>query len=210
MVDIGFTLGGFEQESTDLAEPGVYPEVMLTNPLLLLPALAFLTASVWLWRRNWAGVHHVPVLHGTAVVAFLLATGRWGSHIGLPVTLPIFLTDVLIVGAVAHFILSRGPRTRPTDSGVALALLAGWSLLRYLAGEPWQVDAVRDVVPYLYAGVGILSAYSFGRATPAARVRTVRVLYGAMIAHCIALALEHRGGSAGVDRVGDVGHETFL
>ena len=156
---------------------------MLTSPLLLLPALAFLAASIWLWSRTWAGVHHVPVLHGTAVVAFLLATGRWGSHIGLPAALPIFLTDLLIVSALAHYILSRKPRTRPTGPGVALSLLAGWSLLRYLVGEPWQVDAIRDVVPYLYAVVGILSAYSFGRANPAARARTVRVLYGAMVVH---------------------------
>ena len=169
--------------STDLSVPSVYADVMLTSPLLLLPALAFLTASVWLWRRTWTGVHHVPVLHGTAVVAFLLAAGRWGSHIGLPATPPIFLTDLLITGAIAHYILTRGTQTRPAGPGVALGLLATWSLLRYLVGEPWQLDAIRDVVPYLYAGVGILSAYSFGRATPAARARTVRLLYGAMVVH---------------------------
>jgi hypothetical protein len=122
----------------------------------------------------------------TLAVALLLFGGRWGSYIGVS---PLFLTDILIAAAAAHYVLShartkRMPGSTPASAGVAvLWLLLIWTTVRFVAGWRLDVVAARDAAPYFYVTVGLLAAYSSRSVGPETRDRTVRILTWALGLH---------------------------
>jgi hypothetical protein len=124
---------------------------------------------------------------------FLLATGRWGAYISIP-GLPVYLGDVLLglaaVQTVRH--LRRAGLTRSAvlhDLGRApLALLAAlglaaWAAVRLVVGIGDVLDApltaARDVAPFVYALVGLLS---FLLPTPNGPMQR-RLVYGVLTFH---------------------------
>lgn len=122
---------------------------------------------------------------GVTAVALGLAGSRWGAYLGAP---PIFLTDILIVLAFVHFAVRQvdpavspgEPPSRPHWLFIALPV---WAFLGYLVGRDHGLTAVRDVLPYLYAAVGILGAGAVARSTPEGRARTARLIRGALAFH---------------------------
>jgi len=87
----------------------------------------------------------------TVLVAFLLATGRWGSYLGLP-SQNLFVTELGLVGTAAWLLL-RHPRLfvparlRPLGP---LAALFTWAVIRFVTGGHFDVTALRDLAPYVY------------------------------------------------------------
>lgn len=134
-------------------------------------------------------VHPVyrEALAGTAAVAFALFGSRWGSHVGFGI---LFLTDMLIALAVGHLLATRlrHPDAPPIDPSfrrphpILLGCL-GWAVVRFAVGGRIDMDAIRDVVPYLYAGLGILAAIALRRSTPERRERSARIILAALGAH---------------------------
>jgi O-antigen ligase len=94
-------------------------------------------------------------------VAVLLATGRWGSYLGLPAS-HIYLTDVGLV-ATAGWLLFRHSRLfeiarlRPL---LPLAVLAGWSFVRFMTGRHFDATAARDLAPYAYVLAALAAAFT--------------------------------------------------
>lgn len=133
----------------------------------------------------------VPLLLATAL--FLMATGRWGAYVGVP-GLPIYVGDVLVAAATVQTVRAL----RRTGSGVhhvrqaladapmglllCLALLA-WAVVRFVTGFDAVLEdplvALRDVVPYVYAIVALLTFLL----PAAARTGHRRLIYGALTAH---------------------------
>lgn len=129
----------------------------------------------------------------SAVVLGLLAS-RWGSHLGIK---PLYLTDVLLaVGtlhAVAgHLVLKPRPLSGVADRanpGILLGLFLGWVVLRLVTSPSFNLTAMRDAAPYLYAVVAFVAASSYARSNAANRARTVRLLTLALLAHLAWCAL---------------------
>jgi O-antigen ligase len=125
------------------------------------------------------------MIAGVAAVALALGGSRWGSYIGAA---PIFLTDILIALAVAHFLarriqLSTGPDLNTRAPHWAFGALTTWAFLRYFVGHDHSLTAVRDVLPYLYAVLGLLGATAIARSTPDGRRRSARLIRGALAFH---------------------------
>jgi hypothetical protein len=126
-------------------------------------------------------------LAGTSVTIVLLFGGRWGAYIGVS---PLFLSDVLLAAAIVHFGANR-LRRQPTDSGQAnggllfLWLLISWTLVRFVSGWRFDLVAIRDVAPYLYAVAGILGASSMRVASASSRARTARLIVWALGLHAL-------------------------
>ena len=120
---------------------------------------------------------------GTAVVAYLLATGRWGSYLGVP-SRSVYVTDLLLGGSllwavVRHrsaFVVDRRALLRMAP---VMALLV-WAVVRAFAGGMSRTDAFRDLAPYAYLVVAGLAVV---RWAPGAGARTFRVLIAALILH---------------------------
>lgn len=122
-------------------------------------------------------------------MALLLAGTRWGSYIGIS---PLFLTDILIALAVVDSVVGRkfygktkrlsGDRARPPVIFMVffLYLLARGILS---ADYAFTITWVRDLVPFLYAGLTFLSAWSIVRASATAKAKTMRYLWTALIFH---------------------------
>lgn len=130
------------------------------------------------------GAHAVS---GTMAVAMLLFGTRWVSYLGAP---PIFLTDVLIGLAVWQYFANADPHLevagppKPASGWPTLAVLvAVWAAFRFLIGVQYDLVAVRDLVPYLYAGLALLAWAGVRRASDAARERTKQLLLLALIGH---------------------------
>lgn len=129
-------------------------------------------------------------LAGVAAVALMLATGRWGSYLGVPgMPIPIFLTDILIGLAFIHatagrLILGSRKTAEPYRGiGVLPVLLLVWVALRFAIDfRPTQV-ALRDLVPYAYIVLAFLAARSFAVSSQGNRERTVRILEFALKFH---------------------------
>jgi hypothetical protein len=134
---------------------------------------------------------------GTLAVALLLAGTRWASYIGMS---PLFLTDVLIVAAIADRILSRSlarevgaQAPAPVRTGYRadlpklVVVLVAYAVLRmvFSNGEVGTVDWFRDGAPYLYAALALFSAHACARATPRGIERTMTWLWRALVAHLI-------------------------
>ncbi len=117
----------------------------------------------------------------SALVCWLLASGRWGSYVGIPRT-TVYLTDlVLLAVSVVALVRARqlvaAWRTAlRSPAGVALVVLLGWSVVRLVLGGVPNAVGLRDFAPYLYAATALL-ATALG-----ARLR-VGVLTGVLAAH---------------------------
>jgi len=134
-------------------------------------------------RRN------VHLLAGSIAVTFMLATTRWGSHIGIQ---PIYLTDVIVAGALLHAAIGtqrHRPRnsrtTRPFAAMWPVVLLCGWIAIRLILslGTAPILDVLRDAVPFAYGLLALLSAWSYSAASGQDRNATAAVLTGGLIAH---------------------------
>ena len=126
---------------------------------------------------------------GTLVVAFLVASGRWGSYLGFPRE-NLYLTDVLLVVSFAwtflryRHLLGSAARHSWRQLSPILALVV-WGVLRFATG-PVSADAIRDVAPYAYLTVGTLAAVAV---TPTAVRRSARVLFVALVFHLLWVTL---------------------
>lgn len=125
------------------------------------------------------------LLPGTAVVAFLMATSRWGSYVGVP---PLFLTDVLILLAFFHAAVSRAVTRsagcsvlRPMRAPKIVLVLIAYVLFRLLASPTLSAVALRDAAPYLYCIVVLL--VFFAPMSEGGERRTDALLYGALALH---------------------------
>lgn len=129
-------------------------------------------------------------LTGTLAVVLLLAATRWGSYAGYA---PLFLTDVLIVAAFAGRAtgnLLHGPRplsgyTPSSIPGFVMSLFLGYVVLRFATSTSsiGTFNWIRDAAPFLYGILAFASAASVARSTSAERVRTLRLLWCALIFH---------------------------
>lgn len=126
--------------------------------------------------------HSPRLVAGALAAAWLVLGTRWSSYLGVP---PIFITDVLLAAAFLQYTLSRPaypePSTRPRTT--LLGLLFAWAALRFVTSPQYDLLAVRDAVPYLYAAVGMLSAVAVSRAGEATRRKTGRLLVWALAFH---------------------------
>jgi hypothetical protein len=150
-------------------------------------------------------------LIGTAVVAYLLAFGRWGSHVNVVVD-QLYVTDILLVfSAVAWWRAGGRPSTvlqAPLATLVVLAIPV-LAVLRFAAGADFTIDGLRDLAPYLYAVVVVFPLVP--RPTDAAH-RTYRVLRGALILHLalVTFALVFPSLVAGLPQVTPPGPESRM
>jgi O-antigen ligase len=126
-------------------------------------------------------------LVGTAAVVLMLATTRWGSYIGAS---PLFLTDLLVAGAVVRMLFTMGGTPQERQPGFTsppglLVLFLGYVGFRMLFSGQYVLTQtwLRDGVPYLYGVLGLLSAASVTRATPESRARTMTWLWRALVFH---------------------------
>jgi len=135
-------------------------------------------------RPAGARVRSSPYLvPGTLVVAFLLATGRWGSYLGLP-RYYLFLTDISLVTG-ACWLSVRRRHFRDVDRSALFALLPIamlflWSLVRAVAGGVPTVDGLRDLAPYVYA---LVAGSACWQTDKVARKRTLWFLRVALVLH---------------------------
>ncbi len=139
------------------------------------------TARALTWKAPWP---FNECLVGSTSIAFLLALGRWGSHLRVPAT-PVYVTDVLVTGAAAVLLvrLRTHGRIRGFSKWVApLAAVAVLALVRFALGGRADRDALRDLAPYLYA----LAAFAPLAGAPAgAAKRTLELLRGALLVHLV-------------------------
>lgn len=140
--------------------------------------------------RDPSGRPHPALVPGTLIVAYLLATGRWGSYLDLH--LPgVYVSDVVValtvVGVLVrhrHFV--RAPR-HVVVALVPLAALLAWAALRLVTGRDLSIVALRDAAPYGYAAfAGVSSLVTTGEA---ARRRTLHVLTAALLVHLLWVTL---------------------
>lgn len=133
--------------------------------------------------------HRVVGVSGVAAVALVLFGTRWGSYLGYN---PIFLTDVLILAAAGYwaatYVSARNEtnRGRANTPGLPLALFLAYVVARSMVGPSvLTMDWVRDVIPFLYAGLAFLSAATYAQAGPEGRRKTMRLLWVALIGHLL-------------------------
>lgn len=126
-------------------------------------------------------------LVGTAAVVLMLASTRWGSYIGAS---PLFLTDLLVVGAVVRMLFTSGRGTGERQPGfksppMLLVLFLCYVGLRMLFSAQYVLTQtwLRDGVPYLYGVMGLLSAAAVTRATPEVRARTMTWIWRGLLFH---------------------------
>ena len=139
-------------------------------------------------------------LAATLAVSLIFALSRWGTYIHLG---PIFITDVLIGLAAAHMLASwlNPLRTARTVAGPVAVSLLGLSVLyasvRLLLSDTYDLVALRDAMPYLYAVVGIIAALSYRAASDESKAKTAAMLHLALKVHLawvlIALVLKLKG-----------------
>lgn len=129
-------------------------------------------------------------LAGVAVVAYLLATGRWGSHIGYA---PLYLTDLLLAvtlyGTLLKMLVARerilaSPRLFHWAFSL-LVLFFFWAFIRFVFSPALTLVAIRDAAPYLYCIVAALGTYSYTRSSEGHRQRTVQIIKWALLFHLI-------------------------
>lgn len=125
-------------------------------------------------------------LTAALVVAYLLATSRWGSYLGAP---PLFATDVLVTLAAFHLLTSSAlsARVRPPGAtpGVLLVLVA-FIFSRALLSPSLSLVTLRDAVPYAYVVVALLVLKApGGRRT---EQRTADLAHAALVVHAMWVA----------------------
>ena len=125
---------------------------------------------------------------GTSAVALLIAATRWGSYAGAH---GLYLTDVLIAVGVITYLAYSGTRDQPTgytprtSPGAVYWIFFIYVFVRSTLGALDHLDMewLRDAVPFLYVGIGILSASAIARSTDRTRRITMRVLWAALLFH---------------------------
>jgi hypothetical protein len=131
-------------------------------------------------------------LAGIAAVVLLVGATRWGSYIGVS---SLYLTDALVAAAVMRVLLAPGRDApvragfRAGASGLLVAFL-GYVAIRMALSSTWVLSQVwlRDGVPYLYGVLGLVSASSVARATPASLERTMTWVWRALVFHLVWVA----------------------
>lgn len=146
------------------------------------------------------------------LVAWLAATGRWGSYLHLG---PIFITDMVLITVWFTYIMRSLScrsimRSRPRPSHqrlvvltscrlllVLIAVLLAWSIVRLVGGGRFSPNAIRDAAPYLYAS---LAFFAF-RVTDAFRAFGLNWLRRGLIFHIlwVAAVVVHVAPSGGID-----------
>lgn len=121
---------------------------------------------------------------GTVLVAYLLATSRWGSYAGFS-SHGLYVSDAallltLVWVAVRHHRQVDLSRRALVALAPVLALV-GWAVLRFVAAGGGGFDALRDLAPYGYAVIATCTGLV--RTDGAARSRTARVLVAALVVH---------------------------
>lgn len=112
-------------------------------------------------RPRWPRRTEPMLLPGALVVAFLLATGRWGSYLGVP-SRNIFVTDVALVAGSLWWTVVHGHRFRRLalrPLAPVLGLL-GWAVVRFAVGGDYDLVALRDLAPYVYALVALAACWT--------------------------------------------------
>lgn len=142
--------------------------------------LAFMTPPTMVPRRL-AGVG------GVAAVSLMLFGTRWGSYLGYA---PLFLTDILLVGAFLYWIAaestagSRKNHGRLGNPGLPLIVFLFFVIVRaVMSPYALTMDWARDLIPFLYSVVAFLSAATYAKTGPLGRDRTMRLLWWALNGH---------------------------
>lgn len=124
---------------------------------------------------------------GVAAAAWVLATSRWGSYIGVGNLF--YVTDLLLLlglfGYTSHYFRHRARGERRALRSFLLAVFLSYVLIRTLtSGYPLPL-ALRDSVPYLYVVLIPTVGYAFQHASPSARARVGRLLLAALFLHLV-------------------------
>lgn len=137
--------------------------------------------------------HSRRLLTGTLVVAFLIATTRWGSYLGAP---PIFVTDVLFGAALIHFFLGEVrerslPNVVQIGIGPKSCVKLLWIFLAYvvaratISNDFGSLIWARDFAPFAYALIAFLAARSFSISSDAIKTSSSNVLFFALSMHAV-------------------------
>ena len=121
---------------------------------------------------------------GTVVACYLVATGRWGSHLGWPEH-SLYVTDIgLAVTGLWTLLRHRHAihlgRRLLTALAVPVVAIAAWTAVRMLTNGTFDSVALRDAAPFGYVLVALVGLVTVDRA---ARRRTLAVLWVALILH---------------------------
>lgn len=119
------------------------------------------------------------VLPGSLVVCFLLATTRWGSHLNVSF---VYVTDVLVAGALLRLVVQRGRRTRFAGLPILWVALA-WIAVRLATSLVYSMETLRDVAPHFYLVAALLSTGGARVHSAASRARTADWLLLALRLH---------------------------
>lgn len=126
---------------------------------------------------------------GVFAVALMLFGTKWGAYVGYA---PIFLTDLLIVAALAFRVFGNDSRTRPrqiisgtrASPGPLIALFLGYMAFRsVLTPHVFTMDWIRDLMPFLYAALAFISASAYATSSEPERRKTMRILWWALNGH---------------------------
>lgn len=155
--------------------------------------------------------HAGSLLLGTSLVAYLLAFGRWGSHVRVPST-AIYITDVLLATALIAWWLADGRREAVRDvlrRAPLVLLIAALAVIRLIAGGLPSLVALRDAAPYCYAIAVVLP---FARRRPDAERRTLAVLHIALVVRlvCVLFALSFPGVVARLPEISSPGPDAHV
>lgn len=128
-------------------------------------------------RRSRRG--EPALIPATVLVGFLLATGRWGSYLGLPAA-SIYVTDVVLAVTAAWLVARHRRRVerRLVRPLLPALTLAAWSVVRFATGGTYDLVALRDLAPYAY--VLVCLAWCF---TASAYRRSYLVVGAALLLH---------------------------
>lgn len=132
--------------------------------------------------------------------AYLLATGRWGSYVGVPHT-TIYIGDVLFGAAVLAWVAAGGLRAawhlRRSPVVLTIAALVAWTVVR-LASQSVNTVALRDAAPYVYPVLAVIVL------TVDIREVVKRFVIPALVVHAgwVLVAVEAPGWTGGLPRLG--------
>lgn len=112
--------------------------------------------------RAWARViSQAPFL--AVLTLYLLATGRWGSYVGVPGA-PVYIGDIGVALAGVQVLAGLATRRIPPPSlrrtpliMLLLLTLVVYAVVRFAVDLDPSLVALRDVAPYVYAAAAVLS-----------------------------------------------------
>ncbi len=116
---------------------------------------------------------------------FLLAASRWGSYLHVP-GVPFYIGDALVLLAVGQAIVLWRKGSLPIrdlkgapKTAILVAVFFCWAMVRVVTRTALPFVAVRDLAPYAYSVVALLTFLSPMRHAPRARVW----IYSALALH---------------------------